>query len=320
MAIVGLRFNRRKGEQRCSPFRAAMAIVGLVLLVGYSASCNAGAMFLPLSLNNQNDGVAISSLGITETSEFSRNEELYDAAYWKYQAKMNEFGAAYKGDIIHHIISAQETKPQNILEFGSSGGYILASMPVQNRYGVEINPASRAFAYQTFKDAIAQVFTRVEEIPKDLVFDVIYTTSVLEHVDCPLCELRKLKHKLDPDHGILIVGLKNDGADLGQTFTKVDNDPNHHIYTWNQLLLANLIKAAGYNPCQVIGQFDAWHAIDTSVYKNDKYGYCRKGLETGKRLSVYNLWAVSMISGDAECLHYQTRAKEILNCAYLKGS
>jgi hypothetical protein len=27
-----------------------------------------------------------------------------------------------------------------------------------------------------------------------------------------------------------------------------------------------------------------------------------------------------MISGDAECLHYQTRAKEILNCAYLKGS
>ena len=117
------------------------------------------------------------------------------------------------------------------------------------------------------------------------------------------------------------MGLKNDGADLTQTFSKFGNEPNHHIYTWNPLLLANLIKSAGFWPCNVIGQFDAWHAINVAAYQNDKFAYCNKGLEVGKTTSVYNMWAVA-VKDDSQkdlCAVYGARLDNILKCHYLKA-
>jgi len=248
----------------------------------------------------------------------SKNEQQYDKKYWEWQASMNKFGAAYKGDIIRHILAGMPRKPETILEFGCSGGYILDSMPVAQKYGVEINPAARAHAQTTFP-SIQQVFLRPEDIPETLRFDVIYSTSVFEHVDCPLCELRKLKHKLKDD-GIFIVGLKNDGADPGQEFASRAHDPNHHIYTWNALLLANMMDSAGYTPCQSTGQYDAWHNIDVDQYKADKYKYCKTGLAHGKQNHVQNLWSVSVNpqAAKALCGQYAARVQEILDCKYLK--
>jgi len=246
----------------------------------------------------------------------TKNEEQYDAKYWEWQKTMNMFGAAYKGDIIKHLfLTLPEKKAQSILEFGCSGGYILNTMPVPHKYCVEINPSARAFARDTFPD-IQDIFSRLEDIPEGLRFDIIYTTSVLEHVDCPLCELRKLKYKLTPG-GMLIVGLRNDGADhLSQTFDKIKNDPNHHIYTWNPLLLGNLLTSAGYTPCNVIGQFDAWHSIKVEKYKQDKHAYCLEGLKVGKQNNVHNLWSLSVAEPGA-CQDYKKQVNQILNCDYL---
>lgn len=253
-----------------------------------------------------------------ENGDRSKNEEIYDEKYWAWQANMNKFGAAIKGDVIKHLIKSNKDKPpQTILEFGCSGGYILDAMPVAQKYGVEINPSSRAFAKKNFPK-IQEVFPRPEDIPQSLQFDVIYTTSVLEHVDCPLCELRKLKEKLKPT-GMLVVGLKNDGADMKQTFANYGNEPNHHIYTWNPLLLANLLDSAGYKVCNSVGEFSAWHAIDVSKYQADKHAYCIKGLQVGQNTNVHNMWAVA-VPETQDCQEHKQRLDGILNCKHLIAS
>lgn len=183
-------------------------------------------------------------------------------------------------------------------------------------YGVKINPSSRAHAIETFPD-IREVFLRTAAMPQDLGFDVIYSTSVLEHADCPLCELRELFAKLN-SNGVLVIGLKNDGADhLAQSFDKYEKDKNRHIYTWNALLLANMLDSAGFKPCNVISQFDAWHALEVESYERDRHGYCLKGLEEGKRGNVNNFWAVA-VKSPTVCSPYKAHLDAILNCQYLK--
>eukprot|EP00957_Ditylum_brightwellii_P092467 7041419-Ditylum_brightwellii.AAC.1 len=157
-------------------------------------------------------------------------------------------------------------------------------------------------------------------MPATLKFDIIYTTSVLEHVDCPLCELRKLQDRLHPQTGVLIVGLKNDGFDLNQNFERKQNDRNHHIYTWNALLLANMLESAGYKPCNSVGQVEAWHEpIDVAVYHRNKHADCKKGLEVGKAQNVQNLWAIA-VPKEASCHNYHSLLNEFLNCKYLENS
>lgn len=252
------------------------------------------------------------------TESISNNERLYDLNYWRYQESMNKFGAAYKGDILRFIIASLPEKAESVLEFGCSGGYIVNSLPIPNKYGVEINPASRQYAKDSFPN-ISEVYFRVEDIPAGLKFDVIYTTSVLEHVDCPLCELRKLKPKLKPA-GIMIVAVKNDGIDPSQTFESKPADPNHHIYTWNSLLLANLLDSAGYHVCHVNSQFDAWHTINVDAYLKDKYLYCMTGLNHGKMLNTQNLWSISVSSNATSCNGYVEALNQIQQCRYLLES
>ena len=66
----------------------------------------------------------------------SQNENIYDATYWSYQKSMNEFGGAFKGDVLKHFMPPSAS---SVLEFGSAGGYIVSQMPVQTKVGVEIN-------------------------------------------------------------------------------------------------------------------------------------------------------------------------------------
>jgi len=253
-----------------------------------------------------------------DNSQRSQNEKIYDAHYWEYQKKMNEFGAAVKGDVIRFLCSGDFIL-NRVLEFGCSGGYILNSVgtnPVE-RYGIEINPESRAYALSNFP-GIREVYSRLDDaVAAKLSFDVIFTTSVLEHVDCPLCVLRQMKSLLKPG-GILIVGLKNDGADSRQLFPRYGHEPNHHIYTWNALLLANMLDSAGYTPCNVVSQFDAWHEINVTKYKEDRVKYCQIGLKQGEKNEVNNLWSVSVLTQDsALCTKYKAKVEQLRNCEYL---
>mmetsp|Transcript_5928 Transcript_5928/g.13713 ORF Transcript_5928/g.13713 Transcript_5928/m.13713 type:complete len:1279 (-) Transcript_5928:130-3966(-) len=254
----------------------------------------------------------------------SKNEAQYNAKYWKFQEAYNKFGASFNGDMIRFVLGAYPGTVDSILEFGSSGGFILDSMMsiaadssgIQ-LYGVEINLASRAHSLDKFSTSIQDVFLRTELIPPSVMFDVIYSTDVLEHTDCPLCELRTLHPKLK-SNGVLIVHLRNDGADKSQGFGKYKKEQNHHIYTWNALLLANMLDSAGFIPCNVISEFSAWvHPIRVEHYERDKYAYCLLGLEQGRRDEVNNLWAVA-VKDDQSCEAYRRKLEDLLDCKYLR--
>ena len=61
-------------------------------------------------------------------------------------------------------------------------------------YCVEVNPEAARHA-ETLGSLKGHVHAR---LPKNLNVDVIYSTSILQHVDCPLCELGKLRQALNP--------------------------------------------------------------------------------------------------------------------------
>lgn len=308
---------------RSTKFNWNYVLVGLLVVFLTALTLRQSPTSVSQLLIDNNLDTGTTTNAEESSSSLTQNEQTYDLKYWKWQESMNKFGAAYKGDILRYLLGAyRHDGPLQILEFGCSGGYILDSLKATDRtlYGVEINPAARAFAKDTFASTIRQVYVRPEQMPADLRFDFIFTTSVLEHADCPLCELRKLRTKMLPD-GVLVVGLKNDGADPSQGFDKFEKEPNHHIYTWNALLLANMLKSSGFRPCNVIGQFDAWHAIDVDAYQRDKFGYCQKGLQVGQTNSVQNLWAVA-VKDDAPtdaCSVYKPRLENIRQCQYLKS-
>jgi SAM-dependent methyltransferase len=244
----------------------------------------------------------------------TKNEKLYDATYWEFQKPMNQFGASFKGDILRHLIP---NNAQSVLEFGCSGGYILSGLPDElAKHCIEINPEAAAHA-ETLDSLKGHVHAR---LPKNLKVDVIYSTSVLEHVDCPLCELVKLKFALK-SAGVLLIGVKNDGFDPSQTFSKFQNEPNHHIYTWNELLLSNLLNSAGFIPCDTIGQLDAWHLpLTIEHYESDKHAYCEKGLQVGKEQNVYNIWSAAVLPGDEQlCPRLKAKLSSLKQCKYLEA-
>jgi len=242
----------------------------------------------------------------------SQNENIYDATYWKYQQHMNEFGGAFKGDVIKHFMPPSAS---SVLEFGSAGGYIVSQMPVQTKVGVEINPTSREHAEKTFGDQGLTCYERVSQVPNSEGFDMVYTTSVLEHVDCPLCTLRELKG-LMKSTGRLVVGLRNDGVDPRQTV--FGEDPNHHIYTWNELLMGNLIQSAGYKVCAVGGKWSGWHTIDVAVYRSHKKRYCQKASLHGHQIKNRNLWAIAVLP-DGDCGNAKLVMDDVMDkdCRYL---
>ena len=61
-------------------------------------------------------------------NDVSKNEGYYNANYWKFQEAYNKFGASYNGDMIRFVLRAYPGNLDSILEFGSSGGFILDSM------------------------------------------------------------------------------------------------------------------------------------------------------------------------------------------------
>lgn len=225
------------------------------------------------------------------------------------------FGAAYIGDILNHILEGKK-RFDSALEFGSSGGYIVGGLDVQDKYGVEENALARQIS--NARNPHVKVWDKTSKIDPSLRADVIFTASALEHVQCPLCELKDLKKLLAP-FGVMIVGLRNDGLDRLQTFNERGTDEHHHIYTWNALLLGNLLKYAGFEPCSVVREYASWWKVDLDTYNKNKFQYCRKAMRTGRKKEKENIWAVAVRPEDKLiCQNYTRKLMELDDCKYLE--
>jgi len=243
--------------------------------------------------------------------------EFYNEDYLTWQKPMNIFGARVKGDLLHTFLG---NDIKSVLEFGCSAGYILAGLrgSISKKNCVEINDDARKYATREHKEL--NVFKNVNSAKKNgVVADFIYSTSVLEHVECPLCELRNLKNVLHHTKGILLIGIRNDGTDLKQTFSNFNNDPNNHLYTWNELLLANLIRAAGFHVCNTRGQYEAWvPPLEIAAYEADRLLFCRRGLSQGLRTSTFYIWSISVLPGNEQlCDILSPLLDQTQNCSYL---
>jgi SAM-dependent methyltransferase len=155
---------------------------------------------------------------------------------------------------------APHVKPTDtVVDFGCGGGYVLAGLDVAERLGIEVNDAARAEANARGVRAVASA----SELP-DAVADVVITNHALEHTLAPLDELRELLRLLKPG-GRLVVYVPLD--DWRRQRKPVPDDPNHHLYTWTPLLLANLLGEAGFDVRETKVVSHAWPQLHTHVYR-----------------------------------------------------
>lgn len=245
--------------------------------------------------------------------------DFYNDNYLTWQKPMNVFGARVKGDLLHTFV----TKNVNtILEFGCSAGYILAGLhgSIQEKYCVEVNSVARKYASQEHGGQI-KVFANTKSVRRmGVTVDFIYSTSVLEHCECPLCELRDLKAVLHPLKGVLLIGVRNDGTDLRQTIDHFKTDPNNHLYTWNELLLSNMIREAGFHVCNTRGQYEAWvPPFELSAYNKNRSLFCQRGLSQGLQTSTFYIWSTAVLPGNEQaCDILSRRLDQTQNCLYLE--
>lgn len=123
-----------------------------------------------------------------------------------------------------------------VIDFGCGGGYILSSLNVKERAGVEVNEAAAAAAR---KNGI-RVFGSLEEI-EDGWADTIISHHALEHVDDPLGMVRQMFTKLRRGGKVVLV-TPNESFKIGYR----ENEPNFHLFTWSPSNLGNLLKRAGF--------------------------------------------------------------------------
>eukprot|EP00965_Chrysotila_dentata_P000794 25135-Pleurochrysis_carterae.AAC.1 len=163
--------------------------------------------------------------------------EYYDEKYFAWQMKQGIKKARLSN---YSQILKIQSNFHTILDFGAGTGAILSSIPAAKRIAVEFNPSARRYMAKVHPDIVAYQYP--EQVPDNSV-DIVYSTSVIEHVECPIQELRELRLKLK-EGGKIIIGIKNEGVELWRGWQP--NNKDNHLYTWNSMLLGNLLRGAGF--------------------------------------------------------------------------
>ncbi len=111
--------------------------------------------------------------------------------------------------------------------------------------GVEVNPAARDHADTVLrpKFGINATVDNVEKLPDD-TYDLILTHHVLEHLECALCELRKIYKKVKPRTGVFVAVVPW-YTELAETYD--GKDINQHLAGFGAQELGNLMTKAGFS-------------------------------------------------------------------------
>jgi SAM-dependent methyltransferase len=126
-----------------------------------------------------------------------------------------------------------------VVDFGCGPGFTLARLQAGSAIGVEVNDESRRFA----ESLGIETATSADLLPEKSA-DVVVSNHCLEHTLNPLEELQQLHRVLRPGGTIVLYVPVDDWRSRRQR--RVDPDVNHHLYTWTPLLLANLLREAGF--------------------------------------------------------------------------
>jgi SAM-dependent methyltransferase len=168
----------------------------------------------------------------------------YDADYFEWQ---NE-GGTTKGSLNAEHYSCFIKPTDEVLDFGSAGGWILSSIRAARKMGVEINPHARAFATMRGIDTVE----KLSDVP-DCAFDVVISNHALEHTECPMETVRAMHSKLKAG-GIAVVMVPCERFD---TLYRSDNI-DQHLYTWAPVNIGNLFHHARFDVISVQRVVNRW--------------------------------------------------------------
>lgn len=165
----------------------------------------------------------------------------YDERYFQWQNNLTYVQARrHQGETFIQMFEIPRSA-RTVADFGAGGGHVIGGMTnIPERWIVDVNPYARKYAETEYGlHAVAYP----EDLP-DNFFDVIFSISAIEHMECPIQELREVFKKIKPG-GKIVVGIKNEGPWLFNEYSR--NDINNHLYTWHKQSLGNLLKAAGFH-------------------------------------------------------------------------
>lgn len=165
--------------------------------------------------------------------DWGGGSDYYDEIYFSEQEKVGEIRAEIKKSLFEPYI----TEDMTIVEFGSATGYLLKKLNAREKIGIEINKSARDYALKKLGIKSVQDAGELQDECADLIF----STSVLEHVESPLYELKKLYRKLKSG-GKIVFLVPNESCNTEY----MRSEFNNHLYTWNCLNIGNLFKAAGF--------------------------------------------------------------------------
>jgi len=164
-------------------------------------------------------------------------EKHYDPKYFAWQTKLGKEKA--ENTDWTKLIGIKDGDV--VADLGAGGGHILNTIKNAKRLiAVELNEHARSTMNQMYPQI--ETYTYPEELEDESV-DVFYSTSAIEHFECPIIELREMGKKLKKG-GRVVVGIKNEGIHYAVGI-KMD-DIDQHIYTWNRQILYNLMQHAGF--------------------------------------------------------------------------
>ena len=161
-------------------------------------------------------------------------ETYYNCEYQQWQLNMNRFGAKAKMRFFRPFV-----KPNfECAEFGASSGNILAAMPCASKVGIEINPCARKWGEENLNLTYVE---RASQL-KSNSLDLVYTAAVLEHVECPICEVREIFRLLKP--GRVFIAQVPGMAPSSMKFTpdSIDNE----LQMFGALEMGNILVGAGF--------------------------------------------------------------------------
>jgi SAM-dependent methyltransferase len=165
----------------------------------------------------------------------SSGTQFYGDTYYAWQRCAGQLGAELDSWKFRPFLNPHVS----VLDFGCGGGFMLASLPASERWGIEVNPVAAREA----STRLDRVVGNIQEIPVGKQFDAILSHHALEHVENPLEILRELRIKLRPG-GTTIFIVPAECWIVRSRYNPAD--VNQHLYTWTPLLLGHLFVRAGY--------------------------------------------------------------------------
>lgn len=163
-----------------------------------------------------------------------------------YQDRLARGGTFLNVPLYRRFVEPMDT----VLDFACGSGELLSLLTARRKLGVDVNP----LAVEAARARGIEMFANLQEVPSSSI-DVIISNHGLEHTLRPYDVLADLRRCTRPG-GRLVLYLPADSW-FKQRSSRMA-DPNHHLYTWTPLLLANLLQEAGWHVAYSRLKFHAW--------------------------------------------------------------